>query len=139
VAYLLDTNVFEALLSGDENVSRNLNAHLSEALLSSVAAEEAMAGRLNAINRARAPRTSLSLPQAHEDFADLVRDLRRLPILVYSQEADATYKTFSPAVLRHGTQDCRIAAQAIAHGLTVVTRNFSDFTPTGVDCVDWTI
>ena len=88
-------------------------------VISSVTAEERLTGRMNGINRARAPRTSLSLVKAHEYLVQTLDDLRVFPILTYSEEADAVFKTFSPAQLRIGTQDCRIAAQAIAHNLTV--------------------
>jgi predicted nucleic acid-binding protein len=33
-------------------------------------------------------------------------------------------------------RDALIAATALAHGLTVVTRNVTDFAPTGVACLD---
>jgi predicted nucleic acid-binding protein len=64
-------------------------------------------------------------------------DLRLLPILPYSDEADAIFRTFSAATIRRGPQDARIAAQAIAHGMTVVTRNLGDFTAIGAPCEDW--
>lgn len=40
---------------------------------------------------------------------------------------------------RRGERDALIAATALVHGMTVVTRNVSDFTPTGVAVLDpWT-
>jgi len=40
------------------------------------------------------------------------------------------------ATLGHHGADLQIAATALEHGLTVVTRNISDFAPTGVPLLD---
>lgn len=40
-------------------------------------------------------------------------------------------------MIRIGSQDCRIAAQAMTHGLTVITRNLRDFEQIGAPCEDW--
>lgn len=40
------------------------------------------------------------------------------------------------AALGHNGADLQIAAIALEHGLTVVTRNISDFAPTGVPVLD---
>jgi predicted nucleic acid-binding protein len=40
------------------------------------------------------------------------------------------------AALGNGSADLMIAAAALEHGLTVVTRNVSDFAATGVDVID---
>lgn len=37
---------------------------------------------------------------------------------------------------KHGERDALIAATALVHGMTVVTRNVADFEPTGVAVVD---
>lgn len=40
---------------------------------------------------------------------------------------------------RHGERDALIAATALVHGMTVVTRNVQDFAPLGVEVVNpWT-
>ncbi len=137
--YLLDTNSLDLYLLGNPNLVQRIAERIDQIQISSVTAEERLVGRMNGINRARAPRTSLSLVKAHEDLVQALEDLRVFPVLTYSEEADAIYKTFSPAQLRVGTQDCRIAAQAIAHNLTVVTRNVRDFEAIGAPCTDWSL
>ena len=92
---------------------------------------------MSSINRARSPKNSLSLVQAHRDFAEALEDIQTFPVFVFSDEAEAVYKMFTPAILRVGAQDCRIAAQAIAHGLIVVTRNLRDFQAIGAPCEEW--
>ena len=134
---LLDTNSLSLLRAGNENMVRRVRENKGHVWLSSVAAEEFIVGRLNSINRARAPRTSLSLARAHDDFAEALIDLRLLPILTYSEDAEKIFQTFTPAQIRIGAQDCRIAAQALAHNLSVVTRNVRDFEAIGAPCADW--
>lgn len=139
--HLFDTDAFILFRGRQGNIVRRVEEHSGAVWLSSVAAEELLVGRMNGINRARAPRTSLS--RAHEDFVQSLEDLRLspilLPILTFSEEAEAIFKTFSPAQLRIGTQDCRIAAQALAHHLTVITRNVRDFNAIGAPCADWSL
>ena len=135
--FLLDNNMHKLYVGGDGLVVERVQANIERVWTSSVAVEEAMIGQLSTLNRARSPRTSLSLPQAHADFIETMNDLRILPIFVYSDEAEAIFRTFPAATIRIGPQDCRIAAQAMAHNLTVVTRNVRDFVAIGAPCVDW--
>ena len=129
--YLLDNDILNLIVIGEENVMLKVQHFATQTLLSSIAAEELITGRLSGLSRARSPRNSLSLPRAHEDFAQALEEIRVFPVFVYSDEAHAVYQTFTPAVLRIGSQDCRIAAQAMAHGMTVITRNLKDFQAIG--------
>jgi len=135
--FLLDNDTYTLFRNLDANVVLRVQEHSGSLWLSSVALEECIIGLLNSINRARAPRTSLSLSQAHRDLVRATEEFNFLPILSYSDEAEAIFKTFTPAQIRIGSQDCRIAAQALAHGLTVITRNLSDFERIGAPCEDW--
>lgn len=135
--YLFDTNAYELFLAGEENIVRRVRESPRRVRLSSVAAEEILVGRLSYLNRARNPRNSLSLTQAHEDFASLLTELGSFSLMAYSPEAEAIYNTFPSSILRIGPQDCRIAAQAMAHGLVVVTRDLRHFEAIGADCEDW--
>lgn len=135
--YLLDTNTFKLFLDQDPTVARRVAENEGLVWLNSIAAEKFLVPFLGAINRARAPRTPLSLTRAHADFGEAVADLNSLPLLAYDDAAEAVYKDFPASVIRVGAQDCRIAAQALAHGLTVVTRNLRDFEKIGAPCDDW--
>ena len=135
--FLLDTNALIDLLNEDENVTVRFTKNAGSVWVSSVAAEERLVGVMSGINRARAPRTSLSISLAHENLVYVLQNLGSLPYLAYSDEAEAIFKTFTPAQIRVGAQDCRIAAQALAHDLTVITRNLSDFQAIGAPCEDW--
>jgi predicted nucleic acid-binding protein len=137
--YLFDSNALKLFVAGDANTVRRVSENPTSLWLSSVAAEELLVGQMNGINRARSPRTSLSLAQAHRNFAQALEDIRLLPLLVYSDEAEQVFQSFPASIKRIGPQDCRIAAQAIAHGLIVVTRNLRDFTAIGAPCEDWSV
>lgn len=135
--YLLDTNTFVLFSAGESNVIRRIQENSDILWLSSVAAEELMVGRFDNLNRARRPKTSLSLSRAHETFVQTLEDMRIFPLLAYSEEAERVFLTFPASIRRYGTQDCRIAAHGIAHGLIVVTRNERDFAAIGALCEDW--
>jgi tRNA(fMet)-specific endonuclease VapC len=135
--YLFDTNAFTLLLMREENILKRTGENPADILVSSVVAEEFITAHMASLNRARSKRTSLSLPRAHEDFAQALQDLRTFPLLVFSPEAEAIFNTFPPAIIRIGAQDCRIAAQAMAEDMTVITRNLRDFEAIGARCEDW--
>ena len=137
--FLLDNNAQKLFIARDENTLRRVEQYAGKIWLSSVAAEELLTGSLSGLNRARSPRNSLSLAQAHADFAQALEDVRLFPMLIYSEAAESIFKTFSPATIRNGSQDCRIAAQTIAHNMVVVTRNLRDFEATGAPCEDWSV
>ena len=122
---------------GDANVARRVAENPGAVWLSSVAAEEAITGALNLMNKSRGKNNSLSLADAHEFFADTLGDIGLLSLFVYRDEAEAIFGTLSAKTIRIGAQDCRIAAQAMAHGFTVVTRDVGDFTAIGATCADW--
>ena len=142
--YLLDTNMLKLFVHQHPGVVQRIAENRQQVWLSSVAAEETLKGCMSDMNKACAPRSGLSLPLAHSDFADALANLRFFPLYVYGDEAEAIYRTFPKAIIRLGPQDCRIAAQdstmrsnlcELAHGFTVVTRNLSDFE--GIGQVAW--
>ena len=135
--YLLDNDAFNLIIAGEEKTVHRVQQYAGLVYLSSVAAEELLVGRMSGLSRSRSPRNSLSLPQAHEDFTQALEDLRLFPLFIYSEEAEAIFKTFLPSTIRIGPQDCRIASPAMAHGMTVITRNLRDFQAIGAPCEDW--
>jgi predicted nucleic acid-binding protein len=137
VQYLFDTSLFELYLLGNVTAGNRVRENVDSVFLSSVAAEEFLMGRLNGINRARSGRNSLSVPRAHDDLAKALADIQLFPLFIYNQQAEAIFQGFPASIRRVGQQDCRIAAQALAHGMTVVTRNLRDFEAIGAPCVDW--
>ncbi|MCX6365832.1 MAG: hypothetical protein NTX57_03890 [Armatimonadetes bacterium] len=134
----MDTNMVRLIQAGNAAVLSYLVAIPADRIwLSSIAAEEILAGLLANINRARTRKPPFRLGEAHSDLAKNLEDLRWFSILAYSEEAETIFQDFSPASKRTGSQDCRIAAQALSENLVVVTRNLTDFETIGVACVDW--
>ena len=70
-----------------------------------------------------------------DERRDVVRRSRRknaMPEVEYVARRSARLHVPNPRPLRDGL----IAATALVHGMTVVTRNASDFAPTGVATLD---
>ena len=137
--FLLDTNTFREVTTGNPTVLRYWQATNLPILLSSVAVEEVLTGLMASLNRARSGKFPVSVPQAHASLINIIETLKHFPVLTYSDDAETAFRGLGATAKRVGTQDCRIAAQAMAHRLTVVTRNLQDFERIGVLCVDWTV
>lgn len=132
--YLLDTDSASLAFEGNERVRRRIR-QASGVRLSSIAAEERVRGALNLIHKNR---DKASLPAAHDFLIRLLVDICNYRIHPYNEEAARIYASFPAQVKRVGTQDCRIAASAIASGWIVVTANQKDFSRIpGVQFEDW--
>lgn len=134
--YLLDTDTASLAFNGNERVLARIRQTKSQNIrLSSIAAEESIRGALSVIHRCQA---TAGLPAAHGFFTRLLSFLYEYRIHTYNDEAALVYSSFPAQVKRLGTQDCRIAASAIAAGWIVVTVNQKDFSRIpGVQFEDW--
>jgi tRNA(fMet)-specific endonuclease VapC len=139
--YLLDTNIVSTFLDRRRNsqiLTRRILSQPPENLfINIVTIEEMMQGELGSINRLRhKPRVVV----AYQGFEALFSALNRFQIVSYTDEIDRTYRSMTLEQKRVGTQDCRIAATAIALGMTVVTANVTDFRKIGTVVIeDWTV
>lgn len=132
--YLLDTDSASLAFNGNLRV-RNRIRQTPNVWLSSIAAEENMRGALNLIHQNR---DKIGLPAAHDFLIRLLSGMSNYRIHAYNAQAMRVYASFSAQVKRIGTQDCRIAASAIAAGWIVVTANQKDFSRIpGVQFEDW--
>jgi tRNA(fMet)-specific endonuclease VapC len=71
-----------------------------------------------------------SAPARIVAFARLASSVRRLsaiPVVDYDADCEVRFDGLRAAGIRIGTPDLRIAATALAKGLTVATRNRRDF------------
>ena len=129
--YLVDTDVFSLMVKGqDASINTRLQTLAKgEAMLSVITAGEFYYGV------ARAPVSKLRDQRAQRllDFFGL------LPL---DAEVAASYGTVRADLRRAGTpigpNDLWLAAQALAHGLTMVTRNTREFQRvSGLKVEDW--
>lgn len=130
--YLLDTNVVSALRRADKNPAVdawNKSVPLTKVHLSVVSIAEIERGivRQRRKNPAHAGELTRWLGLVISDFGN-----RILPVTV----SVAPRWGALCGTLGHDGFDLLIAATALEHRLTVVTRNVSDFLPTGVEIFD---
>jgi tRNA(fMet)-specific endonuclease VapC len=102
-----------------------------------ITVEEQCLGRVTTLRRATRPD---QIARAYLSFAETVRWLSRLEILTFSEPAVLRFEQLVTLKLRVGGNDLRIAAIALEHGATVVTRNKADFARVpGLTIVDWSV
>ncbi|MCS7045038.1 MAG: hypothetical protein NZO58_01650 [Gemmataceae bacterium] len=136
--YLLDTDHLTLLEHQHPVVSRNIRQQPQGTVaLCAVTIEESLRGRLAAIAQAR------DGPQRIKRYATLLASLallQQFPIAPYDQSAENESQAIRKLRLPMGTRAQKIAAIALAHRLTVVTRNRSDFARIpGLSLVDWSV
>ena len=137
--YVLDTDTYSNLLRNDELIKRRVSqAPFDSIYLSAITPEEMLRGRLDYINQLRT-RKDARLPVAYDLLLDLVRELNRIPILRYDDDADSVFQALPAAIKRAGSQDCRIAATALVNNFTVVTANTAHFSKITTDYEDWSV
>jgi tRNA(fMet)-specific endonuclease VapC len=96
-----------------------------------------MRGALNAIRVAQSRKGDIV--EAYSHFVRLFAGIGEFSILPYTEDAEHIYKAFPPHIKRIGTNDCRIAATAQAHGCVLITVNVTDFRQIeGLQVEDWT-
>lgn len=92
-----------------------------------VAAGEVLGGWLALIRKAEAGRGKATLEQVYANLALSIEAMAGYTLLPYTAAADAQFRQWRAAKIRVGSQDLRIAAIAVAHGATLVTRNARDY------------
>lgn len=133
--YLLDTNIISTFLDRRRNspvlTGRILSQPPENLFVSIITVAEMMRGELGAINRLRHKPNVVQVYAAFEA-------LHRFQILAYTSEVEQIDRSMTLEQKRVSTQDCRIAATAIARGFTVITANTKDFQRIGnVMIEDW--
>ena len=99
--------------------------------------EEQTRGWMAYVARAR------RLPEIVAAYARLSKHLegyRRIRVLDFDEAAAAGFDRLRRSRIRIGTQDLKIAAIALAHGATLLSRNLVDFRKVpGLKVEDWTL
>lgn len=129
--YLLDTNVLSDLYRKNAAVVAWVRRHPDEDFaISTITLFELERGVLR-LER-RDPRQAAPLRQWLE--GQVLQDFDGTTLPVDSAVAARAARLYVPDPVP--LNDCYIAATALVHGLTVVTRNVADFERTGVPVVD---
>jgi tRNA(fMet)-specific endonuclease VapC len=138
VIYLLDTDHVSLNQRGHPLVgTRVQDAGATQLRISVITVEEQLRGWLAVIRNAT---TSSARVTAYTRLRMAVEYFASISLLDYTQEADALVTDFRRRGLRIGTQDLRIAATALTHDATLVTRNARDFRQVpNLAIVDWSV
>jgi predicted nucleic acid-binding protein len=130
--FLVDTDVLSALAkrrrhaSVDAWIGRQRSSNLFISVISIGEIERGIA-----LQRAKDPNFAAMLATWLDQLLTVYGDR----VLPFDLASARRWGQLSAALGHHGP-DLQIAATALEHGLTVVTRNISDFEPTGVSTLD---
>lgn len=133
--FLLDTNVISerSKAQPDERVRAWLAAHqVGETSLSVITLAELEQGILRLGDTKRAAELQDFLGRVEVQFAGRILGIDRAVARTWANMTAAAIAAGQPL----GYADSLIAATALTHGLTVVTRNERDFVPSGVSVIN---
>lgn len=139
--FILDTDHLTFLERGRSVEAERLKARLktlddAEVVVTIVSFEEQTRGWLAYLARAR---TLARQVDAYARLRRLVENYRGIPLLDFDAAAAAQFQQLSRLRLRIGTMDLKIAAIALAHDATLISRNLDDFRKVpGLRVEDWT-
>lgn len=136
--FLFDTDHLTLYDHGHAHVRRHHAAQPGGAVgIGAVTIQEYLKGRLAALARHQ------SGPLQVQAYANLVASLQlfqQFPIVAFDAASENEYQHLRALRLHVGSQDLRIAACALAHRLTLVTRNRRDFGRIpGLGLADWSV
>jgi tRNA(fMet)-specific endonuclease VapC len=136
--YLFDTDHLTLYDHSDVIVWRRFSARPWVAVgISSTTVEEYLRGRLAALSRHQSGVPNVT---AHARLVASLQLLQQFPIIPFDLTCDASYQQLRALRVRVGNQDLRIAACALVHRLTLVTRNQRDFVRIpGLRMEDWSV
>ena len=134
--FVLDTDILTLFERGHPIVAARVAEHApTEIAVSVVTVEEQLSGWYTQLRKARGPE---KLAWAYRRLAATVRFLSRVRILDYDEAAIRLYDGLKQIRLKVRKMDLQIAATALQHGATIVTRNVCDFRPVpGLHIEDW--
>jgi tRNA(fMet)-specific endonuclease VapC len=139
--FVLDTDHTSALEWGSGGAGQRLMVRLNtlplgEAATTIITFEEQTRGWLSVLARARSLDEQV---EAYRRLKRLLGNYLKIEVLDFDAPAAAEFERLRGLRLRVGTMDLKIAAIALAHGATVLTRNVKDFgLVPGLRVEDWT-
>lgn len=136
VRFILDTDHVSLLQRGYPLVIAQVaRLPASQLAVTVITVDEQLQGRMAVIRRAKTQRDAA---HGYDRLLETLRFYADLPVLPYDEAAAAAFDRLRQQGIRIGTQDLRIAAIALVHHVTVVTRNTRDFARVpGLPLNDW--
>jgi tRNA(fMet)-specific endonuclease VapC len=136
--FLLDTDTLSLLQHNHPQVVRHVAAvPPTDIAITIISVEEQLTGWYSALRRARRPD---EIANVYLRLTNAVRSFTGLPILTFTEAAVHRYLALAALRLNVGKMDLRIAAVALEHGATVVTRNTRDFARVpNLTIADWAV
>jgi tRNA(fMet)-specific endonuclease VapC len=134
--FILDTDHISLFQRNDPYVSARILATPPQELATTViTVEEQLRGRLDRVRRAQ---SDVELVRAYGNLLATSLYFRTITVIGFDEQAQAIFRRLRVQGIRIGTQDLRIAAIALRHGATLVTRNVRDFaTIPALNIEDW--
>jgi tRNA(fMet)-specific endonuclease VapC len=138
IRFLLDTDHVSLQERGDPHVRRRLESiPADEIAVSVVTVEEMIRGRLAILSRRPAGKARV---HAYQKLLETVAFFNAVPVVPFDLACERKFQELRARKLQVGSQDLRIAATALVHDLTVVTRNRRDFARVpGLRLEDWSV
>lgn len=136
--FLLDTDHVSLDQRGNQWVTaRIIEAGPDQIAISMITVEEQVRGWLAAL---RSAKSSASRITAYSRLRLTIEYFASSTLMDYDEDADIIFENLRRQGVRIGTQDLRIAAIALHHGATLVTRNRRDFSVVpDLKIVDWSL
>lgn len=139
--YLLDTDHISLLgrsaPEGERIRQRVVATPDGEVRVSIVSYEEQMRGWLAQLNKISAVDQQATY---YKRLEDNLRFYNQMPLVSFDAAVVNQFQTLWVQRIRIGTMDLKIAATALAHNATLITRNTQDFSKVpGLRLEDWSI
>lgn len=134
--FALDSDTISLLREGNTAVSARVAIQPANSIsVPVIVIEEVLSGWYTLIRKAKTPR---QVAFGYDELASAVTLLSGIQILRFTEPAILRYQHLSKAKLNVRGDDLRIAAIALEHNATVVSRNIRDFNVVpGLTVEDW--
>ncbi len=139
--FVLDTDHMSALEWGSGAAGQRLITRLDklspdEAATTIITFEEQMRGWMSVLAQARSLDAQV---EAYRRLKRMLGNYLKVDVLEFDAKAAAEFERLQRQRLRIGTMDLKIAAVALTHDATALTKNFKDFGRVpGLRVEDWT-
>ncbi|MGH9801097.1 MAG: type II toxin-antitoxin system VapC family toxin [Blastocatellia bacterium] len=140
--YILDTDLLSLLGRTDSPASHRLRFRLSrlkpeERITTIITFEEQMRGWMSHLAQSRSLAKQV---EAYRQLREFLLRYLKITVLEFDAAAAAEFERLQKSRIRIGTMDLKIAAIALTHHATLLTRNSKDFSRVpNLHIEDWSV